>query len=133
LSALHIPWILTGFAVPQTMLEEHPDRVRRIAEALVAATGCALARPSFAEAVMAKYTKISDPASLKHGTDELRSVVPADLTPSPEAVRSIVAEAAAAHPGFNLSAASKFYASEVLSELKANGFMRQAAQCKNGP
>jgi len=133
LSAQHIPWILTGFDVPQTMLEEHPDRVRRIAEALVAATGCALARPPFAESVLEKYTKISDPPALRRGDDEFRAVVPADLTPSPEAIRNIVAEAGRLHPGLDLSAAAKFYVPQVLTELKANGFRRQAAQCGNAP
>ncbi len=133
LSAQHIPWILTGFVVPQTMLDEHPERVRRIAEALLAATACALARPAFAEPVLAKYTRVSDPASLKRGIDEFRAVVPADLTPSPEAVRNIVAQAAALHPGLNPSATAKFYAPQVLTELRANGFVRQAAQCKTGP
>ena len=133
LSAQHIPWILTGFDVPQTMLDDHPERVRRIAEALLTATACALARPAFAEPVLAKYTKVSDPASLKRGIDEFRAIVPADLTPSPEAVRNIAAQAVALHPGPTPSATAKFFAPEVLAELRANGVMRQAAQCNSGP
>ena len=133
LSTLHIPWILTGFDVSQAMLEEHPDRVRQIAEALVAATACARARPAFAKSVIAKYTKISDPASLERGDAEFQAAVPPDLTPSPEAVRNIVAEATALHAGLNPSATAQFYAPQVLAELRTNGFMREAAQCKNGP
>lgn len=133
LNAQRIPWILTGFDVSQTMLEQHPDRVRRIAEALVAATACALAHPAFAEAEMEKYTKVSDPASLKRGTEEFRAVVPPDLTPHPLAVWNIATEAMALHPGLNSSATAKFFAPQVLSELKANGFMGQVAQCPSGP
>jgi len=32
------------------------------------------------------------------------------------------------HPGLNPSATAKFYVPQVHAELKANGFMRQAAQ-----
>ncbi len=133
LNAQHIPWILTGFDVSQTMLSEHPDLVRRIAEALVEATGCALARPAFAESVLRKYTRVSDPASLRRGDEELRAAVPADLTPLPEAIRNIAREAVALNPGINAAAAATFFAPEVLSQLKANGFMQQAALCKTGP
>ena len=133
LSALHIPWILTGFDVPQAMLDEHPDRVRKIAEALVTATACARTQPAFAESVIAKYTKIGDAESLRRGAGEFRAAVPPDLTASPEAVRNIVAEAAARHTGLNVSAAAQFYAPQVLAELRANGFMRRAADCRSGP
>lgn len=132
-AARHIPWILTGFDVSQSMLAAHSDRVRRIAEALVEATGCALARPAFAQSAMQKYTKVDDPASLRRGNDELHEAVPPDLTPLPEAVRNIAAEAARLHPGINATTAGTFFAPQVLSQLKANGFMQQASQCRTAP
>lgn len=120
-----IPWITTGFDVPAALLQQDPERVMRIVQALEEGARYALDHRDFTMRLVRKYMKMTDPTQQAEAYMTYRELLAPDLIPPRAAIDGVLAQARAIRKDLNAEAAQQFFSSSVLDALRASGFLAE--------
>lgn len=121
IAALKIPFVHTGIAAQRSYMKANPQAARNFIKALVEALKIGREQPADAQAIIGKYTNISDPKLLE---EAYRSFQPTwEKVPyvSREAVQSVLE--AATDPRARTAKPDEFIDDSILKELDSTGFV----------
>ena len=121
IAALKIPFVHTGIAAQRSYLKANPQVARNFIKALVEALKIGREQPVDTQAIIAKYTNISDPKLLE---EAYRSFQPTwEKVPyvSREAVQSVLD--VANNPRARTAKPDEFIDDSILKELDSTGFV----------
>lgn len=124
MTALKIPYPAAGILVTQATLQKKPDAVKRALQSFGAGMHVYFTNPERAQAVVAKWAQIEDKAALQDGYDSEKQVLEQELTPRPEALAALLADAAVSEPAAKDMKPEQLIDSRILDGLSTSGFFK---------
>ncbi len=121
ITALKIPFVHTGVATQKSYAKTNPDVVRNFLKALVEAMKVCREQPAQTQAVIAKYTKLTNPKMVEEAYRGFQPTWEPIPYVSPQAVQAILDVAKA--PKARASKAEQFLDNSFLREIENSGFV----------
>lgn len=121
IAALKIPFIHTGIAAQRSYLKANPEVARSFLKALVEALKIGREQPADTQALIAKYTNISDPKLLEEAYKSFQPTWEKIPYVSREAVQNVLD--VANNPKARSAKPEEFIDDSILKELEATGFV----------
>jgi ABC-type nitrate/sulfonate/bicarbonate transport system substrate-binding protein len=124
IAALGIPYASTGISTRGRLIRDDPDLVRRYMASQVEAIARAKRDRNFALAVMAKYLRTADTASLSEAYDIYvqRFLLKVPL-PTVDGVKAVLEELAGRNPKAKEADPKKFYDDSFVRQMQSSGFI----------
>ena len=121
IAALKVPFVHTGIAAQRSYMKTNPQVARNFMKALVEALKISREQPSDTQAIIAKYTNISDPKLLEEAYKSFQPTWEKVPYVSREAVQSVLD--VANNPKARTAKPDEFIDDSILRELDASGFV----------
>jgi NitT/TauT family transport system substrate-binding protein len=122
MTALKIAYPAAGILVTESTLQKKADAMKRVLQAFGAGMHVYFINPDRTQAIVAKWAKISDQEALQDGYQSEKQVLEEQLTPRPEALAALLADAANSEPAAKDMKPEQLIDSKLLDELTASGF-----------
>jgi NitT/TauT family transport system substrate-binding protein len=121
IAALKIPFVHTGIAAQRSYMKANPLVARNFMKALVEALKIGREQPTDTQAIIAKYTNISDPKLLEEAYKSFQPTWEKIPYVSREAVQSVLD--ASNNPKARAAKPDEFIDDSILKELDSTGFV----------
>lgn len=121
IAALKIPFVHSGIAAQRSYIKANPEVVRNFLKALVEALKIGREQPAETQAIIAKYTKISDAKLLEEAYNSFQPTWEKVPYTGREAVQSVLD--VTKNPKARAAKPEEFMDNSLLKELEASGFV----------
>ncbi|MFI5268080.1 MAG: ABC transporter substrate-binding protein [Chloroflexota bacterium] len=124
MTALKIPYPASAIMTTQATLQKRPDALRRLLQALGAGINIYFTNPERTQAIIGKWAKLDDKTAIQDAYDSEKQVLERQLTPRPEALTALLADAATSEPAAKDLKPEQLIDSHLLDDLVSSGFFK---------
>ncbi|GEM_PF-7086223 len=123
-TAMKIPYPAATIATTETKLNQNPQAMRSLMQALAAAMKIYFDEPNTAIPIIKKMTQLEDNATVQAAYDSEKKVMERELTPRLEAIQALLEEQAQTEPAAKNFKPEQMVDDRIQKELVASGFFK---------